>query len=112
MRSVLCVRSLQCVASAMWTPVGRATSTRLISVFSARFTRLAPDGFHHQARLHGFASTSLLCLDGLHPKLLLRQSHERLCCFRAWLIVRSIALHLLPGRGVTRVVSRWQVLAC
>src|SRR5438128_4755085 len=70
MRSVLCVRSLQCVASAMWTPIGRATSTRLIPVFSARSTRPAPDGFHHQARLHGFASTSLICLHGFHPKLL------------------------------------------
>ena len=67
---------------------------------------------HHQTRLHGFASTSLLCLHGLHPKLLLRQSQERLCCFHAWLIARSIALHLLPGRGLTRLVSRWQVLVC
>src|SRR5207248_10176509 len=108
----LCVRSLTCVVSAMSPAIGRVTSTQLISVFSARFMRLAPDGFHHQARLHGFASTSLLCLHGLHPKLLLRQLQERLCCFRGWLIARSIASHLLLGRGLTRLVSRWQVLVC
>src|SRR5438093_4424434 len=112
MRSVLCVRSLQCVASAMWTPIGRATSTQLILVFSARFTRLAPDGFHHQARLHGFASTLLLCLPGLHPKLLLQESQEHLCCFRAWMGASSIASPLLLGLGVTRLVLRWRVLAC
>ena len=28
------------------------------------------------------------------------------CCFRAWLIARSIALHLLPGRGLTRLVLK------
>src|SRR2546429_205263 len=83
MSSFLCVRSLQCVASAMWTPIGRATSTRLIPVFSARSTRPAPDGFHHQARLHGFASTSLICLHRFHPKLLSQQSQERLCYYRA-----------------------------
>src|SRR6266403_4732910 len=112
MRSVLCVRSLQCVASAMWTPIGRATSTRLIPVFSARFTRPAPDGFHHQARCHGFASTSLICLHGFHPKLLSQQSQVRLYYYRAWLVAGSIEWHLLLGRGVIRLVSRWQVQAC
>src|SRR5437763_3489439 len=104
MRNALCVRSPKCVVSAMSTPIGRVTNTQLISVFSAKFTRLAPDGFHHQARPHGFASTSLLCLHGLHSKLLLRQLPEHLCCFRAWLKARSIALHLLPGPGLTRLV--------
>src|SRR5439155_20705081 len=112
MRSVLCVRSLQCVASAMWTPIGRATSTRLIPVFSSRFTRPAPDGFHHQARLHGFASTSLICSYGFHPKLLSQQSKEHLYYYRDWLIAGIIELHLLLGRGVIRLVSKWQVLAC
>src|SRR5712691_5604005 len=112
MRSVLCVRSLQCVASVMWTPIGRATSTRLIPVFSARFTKPAPDDFHHQARLHGFASTSLICLHGFHPKLLSQQSQERLCYYRASLITESIELGLLLEHGVTLLVSRWQVLAC
>src|SRR5437763_15697421 len=94
-----------------WTPIGHATSTRLISVSSARFTRLAPDGFHHQARLHGFASTLLLCLPGLHPKLLLQESQEHLCCVRAWMGASSIASPLLLGIGVLQRDLRLPTLA-
>src|SRR6266496_2607496 len=83
----------------MWTPIGRATSTRLISVFSVRFTRLARDGFHRQVRFHGFASTSLICLHGFHPKPLSQQSRARLWYYHAWLVVGSIELHLLLVRG-------------
>src|SRR5437773_9604698 len=59
-----------------------------------------------------FSSTLLLCLPGLHPKLLLQQSQEHLCCFRAWMGASSIASPLLLGLGVTRLVLRWRVLAC
>src|SRR5262245_31851870 len=106
MRNALCVRSQRCVASAMLTLTGLATSTRLIPVSSTRFTSPAQDGLLRQVRFRCFVSTSQVCLHRFYPKLLLQQSPERLYCFRSWLIAQSIGLPLLLARGVTRRVSK------